>query len=235
MEPGTATAQNAKMVAIVLEVEAERLGSLLPAPLVPRRLYGTTCAMSIQFIDIPESTVGPYRECTVSVLCKENVAWPRAEDEGWRSLLGFPIWIAVTSDVACFYGREVWAYPKFVGDVHFELHGDEFRGFAAVAGGPSVRCSAALTRELDATPVEFRSVSRRGDQLLLAPMPGHARFAADWDPRADYELDLQALGMGVVRGTSATGMYAADLCFELLPPTALPLSEVGAHGKRASR
>ena len=155
MQPLSATATNARMFATVAEVELSRLAPMLPPPLTPRRLYGSTGGLSIQFLDIPDSTIGPYRECTLSILCKADQAWP---DSGasWRSLPGFPIWIAVTSVLARLYGREVWAYPKYVGDVEFAIEGEHFRGAAVGPDQTRVECSATLPSDLEPSDVEIQ-------------------------------------------------------------------------------
>jgi hypothetical protein len=233
MDETRALMREARMVVLVVEVERERIARLLPPPLTPRRLFGTTCGMSIQFIDIPKSTIGPYRECTVSVLCKENFVWPRAQSKDWRSLPGFPIWIGVTSEIARRYGCEIWAYPKHVADVEFKVTGDAFRG-AAGAGAVSVRCSAVLTRSLEPTAVEFRSVSARSGELLLAPMPGQANFNSDWDPCATYTLDLEEFGVGKLQGTARTGVFATNFDFELSLPTSVPLAGLARETVRGA-
>jgi hypothetical protein len=226
-----ATARGARMFVTVAEVEHSRLAQLLPPALTPRRLYGSIAALSLQFLDIPESTVGPYRECTLSVLCKDEFDWPPgASAPIWRSMPGFPIWIAVTNEMARWYGREIWAYPKFVGEVQFELERGDFRGSAAVHEQGSVRCSAAIADDLEPGELELRSISCRESSLLLAPMPGHAHVALHWDPNATFTIELDVLGLGTLHGSSATGIYAEEFCFELLPPVAQPMSRIAVHG-----
>ena len=219
LELAAATAEGARMVAVVAEVERKRLAALLPASLEPRRLYGAMGALSLQFIDIPESPLGPYRECTVSVLCKDTLAWPEpTTPDTWRSMPGFPIWIGVTSERARHFGREVWQYPKYLADVDIQLDGTSFRARVSHPDGVCIRCTATLPTDLERQAVEFRSLSFGDSGLLMAPMPGVADFTEYWDPEADYELDLRQPGLGIESGRATSGLYAADLSFELLRP-----------------
>ena len=225
METLKARCTQARMFVTVAEVEARLLAPLLPQPLTPRRLFGTTSGLSLQFLEVGDSPVGPYFECTLSILCKETFDWPTIRTKGFRSLLGFPIWIAVTSAAAERYGREVWAYPKHVGNLRFAFDARRFEGSAAAAG-VTVTCSADLGVDREPTDVEFRSLSRRDGDLLCAPMTGRADLTLDWDPSAAFALDLEPLGLGRLEGTASTGIYADHFTFELFPPTPRPLSSL---------
>lgn len=214
MQSGKATLRRARLFITVAEIDLASLGPVLPSRLEARRLYGDKGGMAIQFLEVMDSDAGSFLECTLSVVCKQ-ACWPTCEQTGWCTLPGLPVWIGVTSDLARRYGRERWGYPKDLADLSIAFAGDRFRGHAVSPIGVSVECSATLTGELEVSDVELRSVSRRGDDLLFAPLVGSGKLATTWDPQAQYRLDLRAIGLGESTGTSTMGVYAEDLSLEL--------------------
>jgi hypothetical protein len=238
MTPGAsvlrATATDATMFAALAEIELASLAPTLPAPLVPRRLFGSTGALSIQFIDVKDSSIGAYRECTVSVLCRDPLTRTTSIEAAWCSPPGFPIWIAVTSETAREYGVSVWAYPKWAGDVAFTIEAGRFHGSASIPGLGAVFMTAAATipAELETGGIVLRSLSARRDVLLPAYMRGHARLCSDWDPRARYSLRIPSLAPDEVQGTASSGVYAEAYSYELLPPTPVPLGSLTTTRRR---
>lgn len=211
-----------RLFGTVVEIDRARVAPLLPSGLTPRRLYGDRCGLFVQFLEVMESNVGAFKECTVSAVCKEKLPWPPAGAAAWCSDPAFTLWVGVTSPLAQQYGREVWGYPKHTADVKIDDDGERFVGSVVTPEGISVACSALIPRELEPSEIELRSISSRLGKVLLAPMRGAARFATTWDPQASYDVELRPLGIDRLQGISSFGIYADELSLELPEPIVRP-------------
>ncbi len=92
----------ARTFAVLFQCAADIKKKVLPSELEPID-GGLDC---ILFIEYPESTIGPYNEMVLALNCDCN------------GELGFFVYnIYVNDDIALTAGREVWGFPKKMGEI----------------------------------------------------------------------------------------------------------------------
>jgi acetoacetate decarboxylase len=69
----------------------------------------------------------------------------------WTRAVHCP-WMLVDDDVALIVGRELLGYPKKMGTIEFDLHGDEIRGVASRRGAELVRMEGTLREHVGDPP-----------------------------------------------------------------------------------
>jgi hypothetical protein len=180
----------AHTVLVILPASLGALQSLVPAPLRPQRLHGDRGALILQFVDMPRTTIGPYRECAVSVALREDRAWPEATDIDWRPSPSYVLWLSVTSAIARDSGQAVWGYPKVVADTQFTLAEGRFRGHVDLGNGAVIACAGKAPRTEEWSSVQMRAITGRGDSMLRSVIAGRGHVAEAAAEEGDVDLEL---------------------------------------------
>lgn len=144
-------------------------------PLVPVRFLSGTAIAAVSFFDYRDTSIGPYRECGVSLaVVPRGQRQPRLPflhvfraarhgDVG-SHILDLP----VTSEVADVGGRELWGYPKFQTKIEFRLEGQQFRGavLAPDDGRPILTLEGRLGHGAPLPMTDLLLYSQHNDVLL---------------------------------------------------------------------
>ena len=122
---------DAEMLTIYFETKIGVVERLLPPPLKP-----ATEPVGIVFIaNYPKTNFGvTYLESALFLTANYN------GDEGIYCLA-----MPVTNDMALIGGREVFGYPKKMGEIYFEREGDDVRGWTERHGARFFEVKAKLT------------------------------------------------------------------------------------------
>ncbi len=106
----------AEVLMIIWETKPEIVNRLLPKPLKPTEKPIATAFVA----DYPKTNFcPPYKEAALFLV---------AEYEGVEGV--YCLAMPVTNDMAMAGGREVFGYPKKMGDIHFNKQGDFVEGWA---------------------------------------------------------------------------------------------------------
>lgn len=157
-----------------LPAKRSALNQLLPPGLTARRLYADNGALVIQFLDMPSTTIGPYRECVIGILCADDDGWPAPEEPGWRPGPCFALWLCVTTPIACASGQAIWAYPKVLADTGFTVQDRDFHGWVHMDGQLALECHAQVPKESEHVTIEMRTLTTCRSEILRTVIRGEA-------------------------------------------------------------
>jgi hypothetical protein len=212
------------MVAVSLAAPLDRLQDLVPAPLRARRMYGRYGCLALQFVRMPDTTLGPYQECVVSVACEDQTSWPEPQAHAdWRPLPCYPLWLSVTTTAARDFGQRHWGYPKVLAPTEFAVSDENAAGMVKAVGGLDIHLSTRVEREVEPAALQIRSLTLMGEEVWKTDIRGQARLSQ----LAGVEVDLY-LGrrtkisrlladLGIVREALSV-VYVEDFDYELASP-----------------
>ena len=145
--------RDVETIGISYETDTDAALALLPEGLV----LPEPATASLLFIRYPWSTLGPYEETILGILCL------------WNDELKFYIaHIAVNSDIPLTAGREIWGYPKKMATISIGTEGDIIWGKMERPAGHLI-CSAGMRPEI---PVEEPPPAVSGGlSLRIIPSP----------------------------------------------------------------
>lgn len=165
--------ESARSVVVVVPAPLEALQAVLPSEVRARRLRGDEGAMIMQFVDLPNTSLGPYRECIVGVMAQHK-EWPDAEFE-FRSPPCYALWVPVTSPLARDAGHAIWQYPKEVTEIDVSfVDGGPFHAHVRSPSGGALECSGMAPRALEKTTISMRVLTGRGASLVRSVSLGNA-------------------------------------------------------------
>lgn len=99
---------------LAIPVDAERVCRLLAGPrITPISMRGRT-TMLVTVFEYRDSSVGAYNELSIGFPVRTDLA---------RGLESLGIWVhylPVTTEIARSAGREIWGYPKWVGEIAWQ-------------------------------------------------------------------------------------------------------------------
>ncbi len=127
----TADFYDAEMLVVLWETKPEIVRRLLPPPLKPA---GRPIAMAF---------VADYPRTNFDVIYKESALFLRAEWEGEEG--GYCLSMPVTNDIAMAGGREIFGFPKKIGDIQFKRDGDTIEGWTERRGIRFMEIRAKMT------------------------------------------------------------------------------------------
>lgn len=167
-----------RMVVASLPAPLEALGQLLPHGLRPRRLYGRFGCLAIQFVSMPKTSIGPYEEAVVSIVCQDEFSWPQqTEPVDWRPSPCLPLWLSVTTPTARDSGQRYWGYPKVMAPTRLDVTPKGVVGSVATVAGLDIRLAAPAPGPFDDGAIEIRSLTQMADGLWKTSLGGKARIA----------------------------------------------------------
>ncbi len=129
--PATIDFYDAQMLSIFWETKPEIIAKLLPPPLKPAPH------------PIAYAFVAFYPSTNFGVTYKETALFIKATFNGEEG--GYCLAMPVTSDMALIYGREIFGFPKKIGDIHYKKDGDTIEGWTERGGPRFMEISARLT------------------------------------------------------------------------------------------
>jgi hypothetical protein len=142
-----------------------------PLGVQPVRLPGDRALVGVMFNEYRRTSVGPYNEVGVTVVCAppDAPAWRiltdplrrvRSRRLGW-AVVDLP----VTTPQADVAGREIWGYPKFVTDIAVRFRRSAFHGQVAdpADGTPIVTLEGALGTPLPMPAMDAVTYTRHHD------------------------------------------------------------------------
>jgi len=128
---------DAEMLTVFWETKPEIVKRLLPPPLKPSKI-----PLALAFVaDYPRTNFG------VSYL--ESALFLRAEFNGEEG--NYCLAMPVTNDMALILGREMFGYPKKIGNIHFHRRRKEVEGLTERHGVRFFEVNAKLTGILNTT------------------------------------------------------------------------------------
>jgi len=154
---------NASVLAVDVEVSAEVASSWLPGGLRMARPAKATIFVA----DYPETSFGVvYREAGVLLHVKL----------GFRDAVHCP-WMLVDDDVALILGRELFGYPKKMGEISLRIDDGSVRATVDRKGTRLVDISGSLGAEDPEAPPLFGRVTANVWGLLGLTLPKLIRFS----------------------------------------------------------
>lgn len=129
----------------IFPVKADRVQAKLAGTGLKAVPVGSKALVALTFFKYRETSIGPYHEVGLAVL-----AVPENDDTQLPSIAalvetlpqtGLPLRVLdlpVSTPLADAAGREIWGYPKFVGQLPIELDGDQFSGQVFDPDGKSI-------------------------------------------------------------------------------------------------
>jgi len=122
---------DAQMLAVYWETKPEIIAKLLPPPLKP-----SARPIAMAFVAFYPST-------NFDVTYRETALFIHAAFNGVEG--GYCLAMPVTSDMALIGGREVFGFPKKIGDIHYRKDGDTVEGWTERRGTRFMEIRARLT------------------------------------------------------------------------------------------
>jgi len=158
---------------------------LAETPLKPIRFPTGFAIAGIALFDYLDCTLGPYRECAVTVaVVPRGLAMPAvplldllrpASQRG----IGFHILdLPVTTALADAAGRELWGMPKFVTAIDLDLGSDRVRGAVEAPGGgePILVLEGTPGRGFVLPALDYVIYSMRGGESLRTMLNSKGRM-----------------------------------------------------------
>jgi acetoacetate decarboxylase len=180
-----------------MEVDARAIARFVPRPL---KLASPPLA-SVFTAWFPHNSFGSnYREAGVFV---------HVVHRGKRAL--YCPWMIVDDDVALILGRELLGYPKKIGQIAFDLQGDEIRGVAERRGTELLRMEGTLCERIADPPPMLGRPHRNLRASIGQALPTIVAFTPREEPievrRAELSVrvghserdPLGEMGFGAVR------------------------------------
>lgn len=170
---------DAEALTVYFETKPEVVKRLLPPPLKPAAM-----PVGLAFVaNYPKTNFGvSYLESAIFLLAEHN------GDEG-----AFCLSMPVTNDIALILGREVFGYPKKIGEIHFEREGNDVRGWTERHGVRFFEIKAKLTGKFNdsvAQEMIIKNLESRPDIVIYNFKFFHApeREGFDYNPRLIREV-----------------------------------------------
>lgn len=155
------------------------LGELLPSGMKPRRLYGSDGGLVLQFVDAPDTSIGPYNECILSVIVEDAYRWPRCEvPVDWEPPVCYAVWLAVSMPLALYSGQAIWGFPKTLADTRCSVNQERFSATVVQDGRTIISCEGTRSLDGERGVVRMRSVTYLRGDVCRASVHGHCTFAA---------------------------------------------------------
>jgi acetoacetate decarboxylase len=165
---------DAETLTVIWETKPEIVERLLPAPLKPAR---RPLALAL-VANYPRTNFG------VSYLESALFLWAEFKGEEGSYCLSMP----VTDDIAMAGGREIYGYPKKIGNIQFSRSGEDVEGWAERHGVRFFELRAKLTGKFnteDAQKIFTEVFGSKANVLVYNfkhfPAPGGEGF--DYNPR----------------------------------------------------
>lgn len=172
-----------------LPVERAALQSALPNGLRARRLFGPYGCLNLQFVSMPDTDVGPYSECVVSIACDDEFSWNNQADSiDWRPLPCFPLWLSVDTVVARDAGHRFWAYPKVVAETALESAVARSKGTVRIGGDVDLELAIPYPASHEAGDLEIRSLTVANGELWQTAFSGKASINREQDVPVSLKL-----------------------------------------------
>ncbi len=175
----TAKFYDAEMLTIYFETKHEVVERLLPPPLKPSE-------MPIGFVFIAN-----YPKTSFGVSYLESALFLQANHNGEEG--SYCLAMPVTDDMALILGREIFGYPKKIGEIHFKRNGIEVEGWTERRGMRFLNVHAKLTgkwNDENSQNVFAEGLKSKSDivvynfKYFLAP----ERAGFDYNPRLVREV-----------------------------------------------
>jgi acetoacetate decarboxylase len=170
---------DAEVLTVYFETKPEIAERLLPPPLKPAAL------------PIGGAFVANYPKTNFGVTYLESALFLAAEFDGEEG--AYCLAMPVTDDMALILGREVFGYPKKIGDIHFKRGGQTVEGWTERRGVRFLEVHAKLTGTFNDEAAQKMMIERMAaNQDLVVynfkyfPAPGRDGF--DYNPRLVKEV-----------------------------------------------
>ena len=164
---------------VTMPAKLASLQLLMPADVRARRLFDDYGALVVQFVDLPNTSIGPYTECTVAVIAEDSYRWPRpAVDLAWEPPPCYALWLAVSSKLAQHSGQAIWGYPKTLAETTFEVEAGRFRGQVHMNERIIIECDAQLPTDEEHANIHMRSLTHLRGELCRTSIDGACVLAA---------------------------------------------------------
>lgn len=200
------------------------LQPLLPPGLQAQRLRGDRGLLVVQFVDMPNTTIGPYREVGIGIPVRRKAAWPDAPaDAVWSPPPMFTIWLPVTSRLARDSGRAIWGYPKTIADVEFHASAERFRGRLLLDSRLLLEVDAPCDAHEEHGTIQMRSVTVLGSQLAHTTITAPAKVARAEDCAASLQIHPGSVVTDLlceidVAPEPVDATFVRDFAYELAAP-----------------
>jgi acetoacetate decarboxylase len=173
----TADFYDAEMLVVFWETKPEIVARLLPPPLKPAPQ------------PIVTAFVANYPSTNFDVTYLESALFLRAEHEGEEG--GYCLAMPVTSDIAMAGGREIFGFPKKIGDIQLNREGDTLVGWTKRRGIRFMEIRAKMTGQFNAKDAEEVILggdvnadgSSEGISYLFKHFPAPEGMGFDYNPR----------------------------------------------------
>lgn len=170
---------DAEMLTVYFETKTEIVARLLPPPLKP-----ATNPIAIVF-------VGNYPKTNFGVTYLESALFLTSEYEGEEGI--FCLSMPVTNDMAMIGGREIFGYPKKIGEIYFEREGNDARGWTERHGTRFLEIKAKLNGKFndEAAQKEIMKNLESNPELVVYNFKYFAapeRGGFDYNPRLVKEV-----------------------------------------------
>ena len=181
---------DAEILAVYFETKPEVVKRLLPPPLKPAAL------------PIGVTFVANYPRTNFGVTYSESALFLQAQFNGEEG--AYCLAMPVTDDMALILGREVFGYPKKIGNIHLKRNGEEVEGWTERHGVRFLEVRAKLTGTFNDEAAQKMMMENMASNLDVVaynfkyfPAPGRDGF--DYNPRLireEVELRPKSLEMG---------------------------------------
>jgi acetoacetate decarboxylase len=170
---------DAEMLTIYFETKPEVVKRLLPPPLEPAPM------------PIGGAFVANYPKTNFGVTYLESALFLQAQFNGEEG--AYCLAMPVTDDMALILGREIFGYPKKIGNIHLERSGEAVKGWTERHGTRFLEAKAKLTGKFNDEAVQKMMIEQMAANPDLVvfnfkyfPAPGRDGF--DYNPRLIREV-----------------------------------------------
>jgi len=221
-------ALSARITGAVFPAPLDRVATLLPDRLRPLRVTprrGAVTVLSVAYDRIGDDAMPPYDEVSVQIPAVERSATTVPVLSGLRACTSGFVWtMPVTTEASVALGREVWGYPKTVGEISTD------RGQSRTQTTVDIDGQRLLALTVDRPPrialglsgytyTEFEGALVREETGIRGKIGGWP-----WSGQATLELGDHPLAerlADVEIGPTAVLRLAADCRFTIGPPERL--------------
>lgn len=202
----------------------DRVQALLPRGVAAQKFEGDRGLFVVQFVDMPNTTIGSYREVGMGIpVRKMSGAPPTPSDAIWSPPPVYIVWLPVTSRLARDSGQAIWGYPKTVAEVEFETQQDRFCGRLLLDGKLLLEVDASIAGTPESGVIHMRSVTEIGTRLaqtrITAPatITQYSQFEPCLDIHPGSAVTDVLCQLGVeTRPVAST--FVCDFDYELTAP-----------------
>lgn len=170
---------DAEMLTVYFETKQEVVKRLLPPPLKPSAL------------PVGAAFVANYPKTNFGVTYLESALFLQAEFNGKEG--AYCLAMPVTDDMALILGREIFGYPKKIGNIYLKRKGEEVEGWTERHGVRFLEVRAKLTGKFNDEVAQKMIIERMASNPDLVvynfkyfPAPGRDGF--DYNPRLISEV-----------------------------------------------